>query len=114
MEYTKARKRLVDWLRQQLIGPAGKDGLIGASPLYRYPAGVLYPVDLDVPSGIDPATSGGDADSASLEDEEEEAPMETGDESGGRTASVSVTGLLGATGHDTLNGAWRKTGYRGG
>ena len=69
MEYTEAGKRRVDWLCRQLIGPAGKDGLIGASPLYRYPAGVLYPVEVGVPSGIDPAASGGDADSASLEDE---------------------------------------------
>ena len=90
MEYTEARKRLVDWLRQQLIGPASKDSLIGTSPLYRYPTGVLHPVELDVPSGIDPAASGGDSDSASLEDEEEEAPTETGDESGGRTLAQPV------------------------
>ena len=85
MEYTEARKRLVDWLRQQLIGPANKDRLIGISPLDRYPTGVLCPVELDVPSGIDPAASGGDADSTALEDEQEDAPTGTGDESEGRT-----------------------------
>ena len=90
MEYTEARKRLVDWLRQQLIGPASEDSLIGTSPLYRYPTGVLHPVELDVPSGIDPVASGGDSDSACLEDEEEEAPTETGDESGGRPLAQPV------------------------
>ena len=85
MEYIEARKRLVDWLRRQLIGPASKDRLIGISPLDRYPTGVLCPVEPDVPSGIDPAASGGDADSAALEDEEEDAPTGTGDESEGRT-----------------------------
>ena len=90
MEYAEARKRLVDWLRQQLIGPAGKDRLIGISPLDRYPTGVLYPVEIDVPSGIDPAASGDDADSASLEDEEEEAPAGTGDDSDGRTLAQPV------------------------
>ena len=90
MEYVEARTRLVDWLRQQLIGPASDDRLIGISPLDRYPTGVLYPVELDVLSGIDPATTGGDADSASLEDEEEEAPAGPGDESEGRTPAQSV------------------------
>lgn len=83
MKYVAARKRLVDWLRQQLIGPASNDRLIGISPLDRYPTGVLHPVELDVLSGIDPAASGGDADSA-LEDEEEEAPTGSGVESEGR------------------------------
>ena len=85
MEYAEARTRLVDWLRQQLIGPASDDRLIGISPLDRYPTGVLYPVEFDVLSGIDPATTGDDADSASLEDEEEEAPAGPGDQSEGRT-----------------------------
>jgi len=90
MEYTEARTRLVDWLRQQLIGPASKDSLIGISPLDRYPTGVLYPVELDVPSGIDPAASGGNADSAPLEDEEEEGSTGTGDESEGRPLAQPV------------------------
>ena len=50
------RQRLLDWVRGQLIGPAGSGGLRG-SPLDRYPTGVLHPVDPDgwgVP-GLDPA-----------------------------------------------------------
>ena len=90
MEYVEARTRLVDWLRRQLIGPVGGDRLIGISPLDRFPTGVLYPVELDVPSGIDPAATGGDADSPSLEDEEEEAPAGPGDEPEGRTTARPV------------------------
>ncbi len=90
MEYVEARTRLVDWLRQQLIGPASEDRLVGISPLDRYPTGVLYPVELDVPSGVDPAATGGDADSASLEDGEEEAPAGPGDEREGRTPAQPV------------------------
>ena len=50
------RQRLLDWVRGQLIGPAGSGRLAG-SPLDRYPTGVLHPVDPDgwgVP-GLDPA-----------------------------------------------------------
>ena len=90
MEYVEARKRLVGWLRQQLIGPANEDRLDGVSPLDRYPTGVLYPVELDVLSGIDPAATGSDADSASLEDEEEEASARTDDESQGQTPAQPV------------------------
>ena len=42
--YVEARKRLVDWLRRQLIGPAG-EGSLGMPPLDRYPTGVLHPAD---------------------------------------------------------------------
>ena len=53
--YVDARKKLVDWLRLQLIGPANEDSL-RTSPLERYPTGVLHPVDPpDVP-GTDPAS----------------------------------------------------------
>ena len=86
----RGQKETSRWLRQQLIGPAGNDRLIGLSPLDRYPTGVLYPVELDISSGIDPATSGSDADSASLEDEEEEASTGTGDDSEGRTGARPV------------------------
>ena len=53
--YVDSRKKLVKWLRSQLIGPACKDSL-STSPLSRYPAGVLHPIDPDS-SGIDPASS---------------------------------------------------------
>ena len=55
--YVEARNRLVEWLRRQLIGPAGEGSLRRMSPLDRYPTGVLHPVDPpDVP-GIDPASA---------------------------------------------------------
>ena len=56
MDYTEPRKRLVDWIRQQLIGPVhpDEDRLLGISPLDRYPVGVLHPIGPGV-SGTDPA-----------------------------------------------------------
>ena len=56
MIYVEARRKLVDWLRCQLVGPAGK-GSLKMSPLDRYPTGVLHPVDPHI-SGIDPASAG--------------------------------------------------------
>ena len=57
------RRRLLDWVRGQLVGPAGSGWLRG-SPVERYPAGVLHPVD---PAGwgmtgLDPAQSEKDED----------------------------------------------------
>ena len=71
MIYVEARKKLVDWLRRQLLGPAG-EGNLRVSPLDRYPTGVLYPVDPGV-SGVDPAAAGGadEVGEAGLEDEDE-------------------------------------------
>lgn len=56
MVYTEHRQRFVDWLRQQLIGPAqpDADNLVGESPLNRYPVGVLHPV-MASGEGMDPA-----------------------------------------------------------
>lgn len=70
MEYTESRNRFVDWLRQQLIGPAQPDGvkLVGTSPLDRYPLSVLYPV-MPGGAGIDPASPN------QLEDNVEEATV---------------------------------------
>ena len=70
--YVEARKRLVDWLERQLIGPAGEaaDGdeyEIDMSPLDRYPVGVLHPLESEE-RGIDPASDG--------EADEEEAPAD--------------------------------------
>ena len=71
MLYVKGREKLVGWLRQQLIGPAG-EGELAVSPLVRYPTGVLYPIEPGE-SGIDPASADSAAmDSARLEDQEEE------------------------------------------
>ena len=73
--YVDARKKLVAWLRRQLIGPAG-EGSLGMSPLDRYPTGVLHPVDPDV-SGIDPASAGrGESEPALLDDREDATPAD--------------------------------------
>ena len=62
------RQRLVDWVRRQLIGPAGSGRLLG-SPVERYPAGVLHPVDPDGWSmtGLDPAPPENDEDGRHLD-----------------------------------------------
>ena len=58
VDYANARKRLLGWLRRQLIGPAPNGGspLVGIAPVDRYPVGVLYPVELGE-SGLDPAAA---------------------------------------------------------
>ncbi len=58
MDYAGPRKRLVDWIRQQMIGPVqlDEDYLLDNSPLDRYPVGVLHPVGPGI-SGTDPADS---------------------------------------------------------
>ena len=71
--YVEARKRLVDWLRRQLIGPAAK-GSLRMSPLDRYPIGVLHPVEPDL-SGIDPASADHEeSEPALLDDQEDSTP----------------------------------------
>ena len=79
MNYVGARKKLVDWLRKQLIGPA-IEGSLNMSPLDRYPTGVLHPVDTDL-SGVDPASSGEDiAERFLLEDDDEDDAASDNDE----------------------------------
>ena len=68
--YVEARKKLVEWLRSQLIGPAD-EGVVRMSPLDRYPTGVLHPVEPDV-TGIDPASTVGDEAESNLHDEPDE------------------------------------------
>ena len=58
--WAEHRKRLVDWVRLQLIGPA-REGLLQGSPLERYPTGVLHPVEPGF-SGLDPASPEDDED----------------------------------------------------
>ena len=57
----RQRQRLIDWVRRQLIGPAGRGRLAG-SPVERYPTGVLHPVEAGggSMSGLDPAQSAPD------------------------------------------------------
>ena len=83
MIYLESRKRLVDWLRRQLVGPA-QEGSLSMSPLERYPTGVLHPVEPGA-SGIDPASVSQESDSEpdQFEDEDEEALA--GDEPKDRT-----------------------------
>ena len=63
------RKRLVNWVSRQLIGPADVGRLQG-SPLERYPTGVLHPVEPGF-SGLDPANP--------EDDEEHESPVVNGE-----------------------------------
>ena len=59
--YVRGRRRFVDWLRRQLIGPARDAEELTVSPLDRYPVGVLHPIEPGA-SGIDPAAPAGPAD----------------------------------------------------
>ena len=89
MIYVEARRKLVEWLRRQLVGPAG-EGTLRVSPLDRYPTGVLYPIDPGV-SGVDPAAAGGadEVDAAGLEDEDEDDDTVAGAEAPeGRTPAL--------------------------
>ncbi|XOV89804.1 MAG: helicase-related protein [Pseudomonadota bacterium] len=70
MDYRAQRKRLVDWLRLQMIGPASRgETLQGVAPLDRFPCGKLYPV-IDGQEGLD----------AAAEDDEMEDISPLGDE----------------------------------
>lgn len=57
--YIEARKKLIDWVRKQLIGPPepATDGpdLRGVLPTERFPCGALYPTS-QWGEGIDPAS----------------------------------------------------------
>lgn len=69
----------MDWLRKQLIGPAGH-GRISISPLERYPTGVLHPIEPGV-SGTDPGSPESVADiDASLHDDDMDEDTAGGDE----------------------------------
>ena len=73
--YVEARKKLVAWMRRQLVGPAG-EGSLRMSPLDRYPTGVLHPVDPGL-SGLDPASEGREpAEPALLDEPDDEADDE--------------------------------------
>ena len=56
--FVEPRKRLIDWVRKQLIGPpdALGDGpdIVGVLPTERFPVGALYPIS-PAGEGIDPA-----------------------------------------------------------
>ena len=83
--YVEARKKLVEWLRSRLIGPAG-EGAVRMSPLDRYPTGVLHPVEPDA-TGIDPASTVGNEAESNLHDEpdEDEEAAHSGPESDAST-----------------------------
>ena len=74
--YVEGRRKLVAWLRDQLIGPA-QEGSLRMSPLDRYPTGVLHPIDPGL-AGIDPASAGREEAEPSLLDDSEEAPPADG------------------------------------
>lgn len=56
--YVKPRKKLIDWVRRQLVGPRGAvvggSDLVGILPTERFPCGALYPTS-QWGEGIDPA-----------------------------------------------------------
>ncbi len=57
--YIEARKKLIDWVRKQLIGPpepaADSSDLHGVLPTERFPCGAIYPTS-QWGEGIDPAS----------------------------------------------------------
>jgi len=57
MDYSKLRKKYIQWIRSQLVGPAfnQEENLNGISPIDRYPTGVLFPI-VKGGEGIDPAS----------------------------------------------------------
>ena len=54
MLYIEPRKRLINWVRKQLIGPADIQTLHNVLPTDRFPCGALYPTSAG--EGIDPAS----------------------------------------------------------
>ena len=88
MIYVEARQRLVDWLRRQLIGPAGH-GNLRISPLDRFTTGVLFPVQPGV-SGTDPAAAAPDDVDPEATSDEEEDPLGDADAPEGRPAARPV------------------------
>ena len=82
MDYATARKKFVDWIRKQLIGPVMPEGesLTGISPLDRFPCGVLFPV-IESGEGLDPATLDPDAQ---VEEEIDESTESSEIESGNK------------------------------
>lgn len=55
MDYAKERKRLVEWVRQNLTGEGLPVELVGINPLERFPTAILFPVS-ELDEGIDPAS----------------------------------------------------------
>ena len=61
--FVKPRKKLVEWVRRQLVGPpqpaadGSEDGpdLRGVLPTERFPCGAIYPIS-SAGEGIDPAS----------------------------------------------------------
>jgi hypothetical protein len=62
LDYSEGRTEIVNWLRQQMIGPASDSNILrNISPLARYPTGVLFPIARGE-EGIDPASLSDDDD----------------------------------------------------
>ncbi len=80
---SRQRQRLVDWIRRQLIGPAGSGWLPG-SPVERYPTGVLHPVDPGGSgmTGLDPAQPEKDQDGPHLDPAGQPVATQAADGSG--------------------------------
>ena len=79
---SRQRRCLVDWMRSQLIGPAGS-GCLSGSPVERYPTGVLHPVDPGGwgMTGLDPAEEDEDGSRPGPAGQPVEPPAPDGSES---------------------------------
>ena len=67
--FVEPRKKLIEWVRKQLIGPDGPD-LRGVLPTERFPCGALYPTS-PWGEGIDPAGEDVDEAEGATEDADE-------------------------------------------
>jgi hypothetical protein len=80
--FVEPRKRLVDWVRQQLVGPpsapADEDDpdLSGVLPTERFPCGAIYPISWSG-EGIDPAGEDMDEADTSSDSPENESADQT-------------------------------------
>ena len=72
--YVEPRKLLVNWLREQLIGPPVHDSM-RVSPLDRFPTGVLHPI-VDDMHGIDPVSATRGIEDSSLQEDQDDGTEE--------------------------------------
>jgi len=68
--FVEPRRRLIAWVRKQLIGPIDSAGeaaaIVGVLPTERFPVGALYPIS-SAGEGVDPASNDGDEDDVTPE-----------------------------------------------
>ena len=75
--YVEARKKLIDWVRLQLVGPSGKQvNGTNVLPTERFPCGALYPTS-QWGEGIDPASEDVEEIEAAVDNEKVAEPVIT-------------------------------------